>query len=313
MNNSISVIIPFCNSINTISRLFDSIFQGQVIPNELICVDDGSTDASKALVLEYARKYPCIKVLSQSHQGVSAARNLGLQNAHGDWISFLDSDDYIEPDMYSLMIDAVSSNDYSVDGCVCGYYTHKDGIQTSYTTREYYTLSSNEMLRHIFTDDAVRGFLVTRLFRADILKDISFEKELSVCEDLVFQTKLFTSKDLKFAVVEKPLYHYVQNETSATVSKKLFDNDEFIYAKAYDIISNILNEDYVQKSYDSILEYSMYTLLLNYKENGSSELLKEIRLLQKEMKKTGQSKEGRSKRRLAFEIAPVIYGKYFMR
>ena len=176
MNNSISVIIPFCNSINTISRLFDSIFQGQVIPNELICVDDGSTDASKALVHEYARKYPCIKVLSQSHQGVSAARNLGLQNSHGDWISFLDSDDYIEPDMYSLMIDAVSSNDTSVDGCVCGYYTHKDGIQTSYTTREYYTLSSNEMLRHIFTDDAVRGFLVTRLFRADILKDISFEK-----------------------------------------------------------------------------------------------------------------------------------------
>ena len=313
MNNSISVIIPFCNSINTISRLFDSIFQGQVIPNELICVDDGSTDASKALVHEYARKYPCIKVLSQSHQGVSAARNLGLQNSHGDWISFLDSDDYIEPDMYSLMIDAVSSNDTSVDGCVCGYYTHKDGIQTSYTTREYYTLSSNEMLRHIFTDDAVRGFLVTRLFRADILKDISFEKELSVCEDLVFQTKLFTSKDLKFAVVEKPLYHYVQNNTSVTVSKKLFDNDEFIYAKAYDIISNVLNEDYVQESYDSILEYSMYTLLINYKENSSPELLKEIRLLQKEMKKTGQSKEGRSKRRLAFEIAPVIYGKYFMR
>ncbi len=308
MNNNISVIIPFYNSIETLQRLLDSILSGTLIPSEILLIDDGSTDSSKDLAMNYSKKCSAIKVLKQAHSGVSSARNLGLSAAKGSWISFLDADDYIDPDMFSLMYQTVCS-DHSLDGCLSGYFTHKDNVITPYIPALKGIITSKELLRAMFTDEAVKGFLFTRLFRKDLLKDITFDQNINICEDLLFQTELFSSKDARFSVVQKPLYHYVKKQGSITAPVNFFENGTFIYKPSFDRIKEYINNAIVIKSYNEILEYSMYTLVKKYRNSPEPTVLHQIRLLQKEMKKTG-SKTPKSTRRLAFETAPVIYSHF---
>ena len=311
MNNNISVIIPFYNSIDTLSVMLDSILNGTILPSEIILVDDGSTDKSIELANEYANKNHNIKVFSQHHNGVSAARNLGLSKATGNWISFLDADDYIEPDMFSKMLQAIDTSNIKVDGCICGYYTHINQVTTEYSQKNKSTFSSQEILKAMFTDDSVRGFICTRLFSSKLIKDYRFDTNVPICEDLLFQSKFFTDNLLNFTFVPKPLYHYVQNKGSATNSYSLFLNGKYIYKPAYFEIYNIIHEDYVWTSYNNTLEYSMYSLLKHYNETGDDTTRREILLLQKELKST-KSISSKSKRRIAFELAPFIY-RHFMK
>ena len=311
MDKNISVIIPFYNSIDTLSIMLDSILNGSILPSEIILVDDGSTDSSKGLANKYATKYPFIRVLSQEHKGVSAARNLGLSKASGTWISFLDADDYIEPDMFSLMLQAIDSSTSNADGCICGYYTHKNGIITPYVYSGKTTLSSSDILKLMFLDDSIRGFLFIRLFRNDLIRDLKFDTTVHACEDLLFQTQLFSSKELSFAIVPSPLYHYVQQIGSATNSFSLFSGKNFIYKFVYEQIYKTLHKDYVLESYNRILEYNMYSLLKHYNETGDESTRKQIVLLQKELKNT-KCISHKSKRRFIFEFTPFIY-RHFMK
>ncbi len=310
MNKTITTIIPFYNCKDALPRMLESILAGTMLPYEIILVDDGSSDGSTDVAYNYAQKYAFIKALSQSHAGVSAARNLGIKNANGYWISFLDADDHIEPDMYEKMIGAIydaSSKDEngSIDGCLCGYFTHKDSVVTPYSYNSSEILSSEDLLKLMFTDDTVRGFLFTRLFRTDLLKELTFDTDIRICEDLLFQTRLFSSKDVRFACLPLPMYHYIQDQASATVTKCFFDGETFIYKPAYDRISSCISSDYVLSSYNSILDYSMYTLLNQYKLGKNTETKAQIRMLQKEMRQTKTPFAQKSKRRIVYEHAPV--------
>ncbi len=159
----------------------------------------------------------------------------------------------------------------------------------------------------MFTDDSVRGFLFTRLFRADLIKELSFDPEIRICEDLLFQTMLFSSTNAKFATVSEPMYHYIQDHQSATATRKYFVNDSFIYTPAFEQISKYVTAPYVLDNYNSILDYSMYDLLNHYKLDKSKEIMSQIRKLQKEMKKTKTPLAHKSKRRIAYELAPVFF------
>ncbi len=313
MNNTISTIIPFYNCKIALPGMLDSILAGMVLPYEIRLIDDGSDDGSSDVAWNYAHKYSFIKVLSQNHQGVSAARNLGIKNAAGYWISFLDADDYIEPDMYEKMLEAISTTSQncsdaaiSIDGCLCGYYTHKDGVVTPYSYSESYTLTSKDILRLMFTDDSVRGFLFIRLFKTSMIKELSFDTDIRICEDLLFQTKFFSTTDARFACLPVPKYHYIQSQASATVTRNFFEHDVFIYKPAFERISKCINEDYVLDNYNSILEFTMYTLLDHYTKDKDRNAFTQIKLLQKELQKTKTPSTRKSKRRIGYELMPFI-------
>ena len=282
--------------------MLDSILSSTYMPCEILLIDDGSTDNSQQVIQEYSSKYSIIKYVKKEHSGVSASRNLGIQIATGDFISFLDSDDYIESNMYELM--AASIPDDSFDGCICGYFTHKDNVVTPYYSKVMDVLYSEDILRSMFTDENIKGFLFTRLFRADLLKSCSLDEDISICEDLLFQSKLFSQKRLKFAYVKAPLYHYIQNPGSATVSRPLFKDGIFIYAPAYDRIRQCISGDYVDESYNSIIDYSMYTRLLAYR-SGDKSALPQIRQLQALLRTIPTKKKDFHS--IAYRFAPLLY------
>ncbi|WP_167511267.1 glycosyltransferase family 2 protein [Pseudobutyrivibrio xylanivorans] len=312
MNKPITTIIPFFNSDGTIATMLESILSGFVIPDEILLIDDGSDDSSPSIARDYSARYPFIKYIRQNHAGVSAARNLGIRYATSSWISFLDADDYIEKTMYEQMQAALTGD---VSGCICGYFTEKDGISTEYTPDVDDFLSSDELLKAMFTDDNIRGFLFTRLFKAELIKDNAFRSDISLCEDLLFQTDLLTQNpNLKFVCVQAPLYHYVQNDYSVTNSLNVFNNGVFKYKPAFDEIKKLAPFDYVDESYTSILHYNMYCLLKNYRTGNKKNkaILSHIRNLQRELKSFPRNASSSCKQSLAFKYAPILYS-YFMK
>ena len=303
MNKTITTIIPFFNSESTLPRMLDSILAGSVVPDEIILVDDGSTDNSKQVAQSYACKYPMIKYISKTHDGVSAARNFGLTMASCEWISFLDADDYIEPNMYEAMVNAIDDN---CQGVICGYFTHKDDIVTDYCNYPTFHIDSNELINAMFTVDAIKGFLWNRLFNASLIKDRLFNESILACEDLLFQYELLSSTSLTFNYVSKPLYHYIQTAESATGESNLFRDGTYIYKPAFDLMLSMADAEYIPaiiESYNGTLEYSMYTLLKNYR-NGI-DVLSYIRIMQKLLKELPYPKK--SLHRFAYCHCPLLY------
>ena len=117
MNNLISVIIPVYNVENYLDECIQSVLQQTYKNLEIILVDDGSTDNSGVICDEYKDKDTRITVLHQKNGGISKARNVGIEYAHGEYIGFVDSDDFIHPQMYELLYAAIHKEQTDVAPC----------------------------------------------------------------------------------------------------------------------------------------------------------------------------------------------------
>ena len=121
----ISIIVPVYNVESYLRKCLDSILAQTYRDLEILVVDDGSTDGSGAICDEYAGKDDRIKVFHTENKGLSCARNLGLDSANGDWIGFVDSDDWIELDMYEVLLRKAEKT--GADVVECGVYEeHSD-------------------------------------------------------------------------------------------------------------------------------------------------------------------------------------------
>lgn len=110
----LSIIIPVYNVETYLAKCLDSILVGNAFTGQVICVNDGSTDGSAAILEEYARKYPNIEIITQSNAGLSAARNAGIKAAKGDYVMFLDSDDYWEPNVLNGLLEQIERDNLDV-------------------------------------------------------------------------------------------------------------------------------------------------------------------------------------------------------
>ena len=126
----LSVIVPIYNSKDYLSRCLDSILKQTLEDMEIICVDDGSTDSSPAILQEYAKKDPRIRVITKKNQGLVAARKTGVKEAAGKYIGYVDSDDWIEPDMYETLCQYAQSN--QADMVTSGYIFEGNYVSIHY-------------------------------------------------------------------------------------------------------------------------------------------------------------------------------------
>lgn len=218
-NELISIVIPAYNIEKYIRGCLDSIINQTYSNLEIIIVNDGSKDNTKEIIDEYALKDNRIKVIHKENGGVSSARLRGIQEANGDWIGFVDGDDYIEPNMYQILYE--NAINYNADISHCGYQmVFPNRIDKYYGTgkliEQDHLMGLNDLLEGIMIEPG----LVNKLYKKNILKNINEKLDLSIKinEDLLMNYYLFN--EANHSVFEDVcLYHYQVRANSAALSK----------------------------------------------------------------------------------------------
>lgn len=206
----ISVIMPVYNVENHIKKSIDSVFNQNFTDFELICVDDGSTDMSGKICDEYANKDNRLRVFHKDNGGVASARQFGIEKIEGDFFIFIDSDDYIEFDMFKNMYEIAMKSDSDV--VYCDYFEEKDNIKIP--KYQISVTSPIEMVEAIFSD-IMAGYLWNKIFKTSILKEnhVLFQKGIDYGEDQLFVVRmLLFCKNVSYC--NKLFYHYVFRENS---------------------------------------------------------------------------------------------------
>ncbi|MCD7819008.1 MAG: glycosyltransferase [Lachnospiraceae bacterium] len=212
----VSIIVPVYNSIEYIGCCLDSILNQEYRNVELILVDDGSSDGTAGLLDEYAQKDERICVIHQENAGVSASRNHGLDIAHGKYIQFADSDDWITPDSTKLLIrtaeekacDLVIADFYRVNG---KRLSQKGDIDADHR------MDRKEFASYMIENpaDYYYGVLWNKLFRRSIIEEhhIRMDEEINWCEDFLFNLEYIRYAESFFAV-QAPVYYYMKRKGS---------------------------------------------------------------------------------------------------
>ena len=210
MNPLVSVLIPVYNTEKYLPACLESI-AGQTYPNlQVVVVDDGSKDASLSIAQEYAAKHPFIEVYHQENAGVAAARNNLLSHVKGEYVLFVDSDDWIEPDMVDFLVK--KAKEYKVDMVTCGRVVNDDLPKVECSIVELWNQEHviKEFLRHV----SFNGSLCNKLIRVDLLHDVKFHFGISYGEDALFVWNVLQHVK-QVLVTDKELYHYQMNALKA--------------------------------------------------------------------------------------------------
>lgn len=228
----VSIIVPVYNTEKYIGECIQSVLRQTYTEWELILVDDGSTDNSGRICDEYAKTDKRIKVFHQRNQGVSAARNIALDKAEGDYIIFLDADDFWCEDagLYKLVS---AASEYELD-VVKGEYMHIDRngriINTYKQDKVEYSnkiINSFQFLQYVVKGDF---FCVLSLFKADKLKSIRFEVGHIFMEDVIFYLNILVQQSLR--CMYKPdilFYAYRQYDDSASKRTNILKIRDSLY------------------------------------------------------------------------------------
>lgn len=213
--NKISIIIPVYNSEKFLDACVCSVINQTYNNLEIILVDDGSTDNSGALCDKWKVTDSRIKVIHQKNQGVSAARNHGLETATGDFISFIDSDDVVEPEMYELLMGIVVNR--GADIAHCGYKRlDEQGNVLKEVSGTHVTIeqSAAEAVKCMLEGVYFVGGLWNKLYSYKTVKGLRFCEELKNNEDILFNVLAFQNAE-SIIFVDETKYCYYERSSSA--------------------------------------------------------------------------------------------------
>lgn len=211
----LTIIVPVYNVENCLKQCLDSIINQKYQNFECIVVDDGSTDRSGEICDEYARLDSRIVVIHKENGGVSSARNIALERANGDFITFVDADDYLEKDAYSDAIEKLDSED-------CQIYVF--GYKVIEEDKEYITFDSNvikiysyneyiyELFRH---PSALRRTVWNKVFDRRLIENVRFDEVIKYGEDSKFLLEVLNENILMY-YDSKPKYNYYVRCNSAS-------------------------------------------------------------------------------------------------
>lgn len=264
----ISVIVPVYNVEDYLARCVDSILAQTYSNLEVILVDDGAKDSSGAICDAYAAKDSRVKVIHKENGGLSSARNAGLEIAAGKYIAFVDSDDWIEPDAYSHLLDVMEK--YGVR-LVCGGRYDVDGGTGSKTVglcpAMEEAITAEELVGRIFLWDGCDSSACDKLYHRSVLEHFRFP-EGKVCEDVPVTYKIVLAAG-QVAMSDRPFYNYYHRPGSismaAAITEKTFhfsQHTEVIYPYIRDNYPGIAN----QARYLRVRSLSHILLLLEQAE-----------------------------------------------
>ena len=278
----VSIIVPIYNTETFLKKCIESIVNQTLQEIEIILINDGSTDNSHKICLEYTEKYPKkIRYINNKNIGCSATRNLGIELAHGEYIAFVDSDDYIEKEMYEEMYKKASKE--KSDIVMCGFkYIFSDKKNLFIPQNKYIYLDTRNKPSYVWN----------KLFRKFLLKNnqIEFPLNTHYCEDLVFSFKnLVLTKNI--SIVQQPLYNYILhgNNSIYNLDKKLDTKISFLEIYNFLENNNFLKNKYIMKYFFQNFYYSgvknIFFSLLNSNQVSKEEVKKYNKIFYEELKK----------------------------
>lgn len=218
----LSVIIPLYNCGSYIIRCLDSIYN-QGLKNEdfeIIVVNDGSTDSGPGYVAEFKRSHNNITLVNQKNSGVSIARNNGLKHAKGEWIHFIDADDYLVPNSYKFIFD----NHY-IEGCNILKFSSKtvgDSENINYNNSNTAKILFNGLSIDYVKKYGFNGAVITSLYNREFLNNHNIYFEPYTCyEDLLFNIRCYSIPDIhvKYTDLIVYLYYVRANSSSRNITK----------------------------------------------------------------------------------------------
>lgn len=282
--SKISIIIPAYNAEEYIINCLESISKQTFTDFEVIVVDDGSKDNTANLCTEYTKCDPRFRLLKQANGGVSSARNLGLKKIKGEWVTFIDADDWIESNTLDILYSYISEN---IDIVMGGFFFSR-GI------KETISLCSPTLIHKkdfpsfplaLMVPDAskVDGIMVSveqicaacgKLTRKELLEkhDICFDENLKLNEDGHFHLRCFL-KARDVVIIDTPLYHYRITSSSANFRYRPDIHEENLkWAEAFGKIAKELPTE-IQSDFLSLSTYRMYCNLMNLNiENANNHI-----------------------------------------
>lgn len=212
----ISVIIPVYNCGKFILRCVDSLKKQSYENLQIILVDDGSSDDTPSVCDDLTKQDSRIIVIHKPNGGVSSARNAGIRVASGEYITFADADDYMNPDHIMTLYNLIQK--YKCDVAVCSYLTENENGSTK---PECLAHSYNEVFYghdsavcELLAGGAVGGYVWNKLYRRELLDDIEFSGDIKILEDLLFNYNVFKNVQ-SMVFTDSKSYHYIQRGQSA--------------------------------------------------------------------------------------------------
>ncbi len=212
MNELISIVVPVYNVEKYLPRCVESLLAQTYENIEVILVDDGSPDGCPSLCDGFARRDSRVRVLHQENRGVSAARCAGIEAAAGEYIGFVDGDDYVEPDMYTFLHDLMMRT--GADIAQCGFDQVNGERVTSNATHEEKLVTGREAIKGVLNGGIVWASLWPKLYKMELFDNKKLDFGLRISEDGLANYYLFRdAKAVAFSDMEK--YHYVARPDSA--------------------------------------------------------------------------------------------------
>lgn len=240
----VSVIVPVYNVETYLEKCLESLVHQSLKEIEIILVNDGTKDNSQKIMDQYASQYSNVICLKKENGGLSDARNYGMQYATGEFIAFVDSDDYVDQMMFEKMYRKAVEEDFDI--VVCDTIIENENYS--------YVLKSNQH----FTEDCVRAYIYappmacTRIVKRNIMENFTFEKGIFY-EDLNL-TPSYIIRTRKIGFLEEPLYCYVQRPSSI-MNQQQFNDKLLDIFKVTENVKNIFKKEGLFEEFHNEIEY----------------------------------------------------------
>lgn len=246
----ISVIVPVYNVEAYVHQCIESILCQTYRNLEIILIDDGSTDNCPAICDEYERLDSRIKVIHQKNSGQSVARNVGLDICRGEYIAFVDSDDWVEPNAYMLMMDMMLNKNLDIVFCTANIILDNESKEIRFEFFEDNTVLMPQKIVELTLKDEIGGQPWLKIYHRHCWEDVRFP-EGRVYEDLAVSFRPFLNVKKAIGFLKCPLYNYRLNSQGTSLS--------FNPQKAYHIFQGFKEHyEYAKEHYNGVAEYCLF-------------------------------------------------------
>ncbi len=269
-NKLLSIIIPVYNGEKYIKTCLESVLKQEDIDVEVIIIDDGSKDRTEEVCKAYL-KNSNVKYVRIENSGVSKARNIGITYATGQYITFVDADDFIAHNCYKVIIEKMQEN--TADLGIFKYemvYSHEVHKPEAIEVKDIMTINQQDLLSAIILNDNIQGFVWNKIFSRDIIEryHIQFDEQVSATEDTLFNWD-YIKYCHKAIYIDAPLYYYFQNKEGCMFSG--FNRRRWSSMISFDRMLTYYTKQYMNKEVKIIkTQYALVLALIldNYWRYG---------------------------------------------